>query len=353
MSVQRILIVEDQRDARRVLRAGLETLGQGISVTDVPSGEEALLVISHQPVDLLISDVRLPGISGLELKQRALARNPALKLILVTGTADPQIRQEVVNAGVDAFFFKPVDVTEFLEAVRRCLSLAESIPPAAPGSGEVMPPLLTFSNRLSSLRRDLDLICTVLLDNRGRVLAKAGDLPGTAWDANLVAAMMALFRAGAGVSQFLGSKSPDDLLHLRGAANSLFWVHVGQSMVLLCVTGPGSTRRDQFGKIQAALQQAGQDFLSVQEKQGLPSQLLDDSQVSSPENKIEPGAMENVPDVDTIFQQTLQDAHEPEDLDAFWERLSEMDESPGEMNGEMLSYEQARRLGLLPDSDQG
>jgi CheY-like chemotaxis protein len=59
-----VLIVDDHRDVRQTLRAGLETLGQGIQVTDVPSGEEAILVLSRQP-NLLVADVRLPGITSL------------------------------------------------------------------------------------------------------------------------------------------------------------------------------------------------------------------------------------------------------------------------------------------------
>ncbi len=80
-----VLIVDDQRDARSVLRAGLETLESRLKITDVPSGEEAILVIASQPIDLLVADIRLPGISGLELKERARMRNPDLKVILITG----------------------------------------------------------------------------------------------------------------------------------------------------------------------------------------------------------------------------------------------------------------------------
>ncbi len=71
MGKQRILIVEDQRDVRRLLRAGLETLELDLEIIDVPSGEEALLLSTRQPFDVLVADVRLPGISGLELKKRA------------------------------------------------------------------------------------------------------------------------------------------------------------------------------------------------------------------------------------------------------------------------------------------
>ena len=104
MKRYRVLVVDDQRDVRRVLRAGLESLGSHFQVTDVPSAEEALLVVAIQPVDLLIADVRLPGLSGLELRQRVLVNNPDLKMILITGATDPEIRRQVETAGADARF---------------------------------------------------------------------------------------------------------------------------------------------------------------------------------------------------------------------------------------------------------
>ena len=76
MAAHRILIVDDQHEVRRMLSTSLRTLGPEIEVVDVPSGEEALLVASRRPVDLLISDVRLPGLSGLELMARVHKRNP-------------------------------------------------------------------------------------------------------------------------------------------------------------------------------------------------------------------------------------------------------------------------------------
>ncbi len=129
MHSRRVLIVDDQVDVRRVLRAGLEMLGQEIKVTDVPSAEEALLIISRQPVDLLITDIYLPGISGLELKDRARKRNPELRMILITGMSDEEMRQKVVNAGADAYFFKPIDMAGFLDTAQQLLGI-KAPPPA-------------------------------------------------------------------------------------------------------------------------------------------------------------------------------------------------------------------------------
>ena len=80
-----MLIADDQRDIRTMLKTGVETLGSEFSVLAVPSGEEAVLEIFMQKYDLLVTDVRLPGISGLEVMRRVRASHPELKVILITG----------------------------------------------------------------------------------------------------------------------------------------------------------------------------------------------------------------------------------------------------------------------------
>ena len=121
MGAPHILLVDDQKEVTRVLRSGLESLKHEFRITDVPSGEEAFLEITPGSVDLLVSDVRLPGISGLELMRRVKEHNPDLKVILVSGVTEEKIRQEVAQAGADAFFFKPVELADFLDAVERVL----------------------------------------------------------------------------------------------------------------------------------------------------------------------------------------------------------------------------------------
>ena len=128
MPSYRILIVDDQSEVRRVLRAALETLGLDLKIIEVPSGEEAILVVTRQPVDILIADIRLPGISGLELKDRARKRSPEMHLILITGMTDEDIRQKVARSGADAYFFKPIDIPVFLDTIQKLLGVKEPGP---------------------------------------------------------------------------------------------------------------------------------------------------------------------------------------------------------------------------------
>ena len=166
-----------------MLSTSLRTLGPEIEVVDVPSGEEALLVASRRPVDLLISDVRLPGLSGLELMARVHKRNPELKTILVTGLTDDKIRRQVAEAGASAFFYKPLEMSDFLDAVERCLGLVETFFPLPPvvEPEKTVPeaPPITLAERLADLRKAIDATAIILLDQQGEVSARAGELPNT------------------------------------------------------------------------------------------------------------------------------------------------------------------------------
>ena len=147
-----------------MLHSGIETLGPEFSVVNVPSGEEAVLEISMQKFDLLVTDVRLPGISGLEVLRRMRTSHPELKIILITGVLDPVIRRNVADAGADAFFLKPVELADFLDAVERCLGIVEDKMPQSNLLQDNDIPEDGIADCLTKLRHDLDAFSAVLFD---------------------------------------------------------------------------------------------------------------------------------------------------------------------------------------------
>lgn len=105
-----ILVVDDDQDVRETLA---ETLVQfGYEVVQAASGEEALpLLESRVDIDMLITDVRMPGMSGLELAERARRRDAHLKVIVISGYFLPQPITE-------RFLQKPFHIEELASAVR-------------------------------------------------------------------------------------------------------------------------------------------------------------------------------------------------------------------------------------------
>jgi CheY-like chemotaxis protein len=327
-----------------MLRAGLETLSPGIKVLDVPSGEEAMLVISRQPVDVMVVDVRLPGISGLELLERAQAKNPGLKLILITGVIDPQVRQKVSQAGAEAFFFKPLEMPDFLGAVERCLGLGHSEPAASASQPAAVPPpqpppaaVRSLSEPLSSLREVLKAACALLFDEDGKVLARSGDLPGASGEQELVSALLAVFSAGRKTTSLLGKNLPEDLLYIAGAGYDLFLAPVGPAKVLALAV-PNAPDRPRLETVLHVLVPAVEELLAF---------LAEPVEGNRPPES-EVGGTGGLRKLEAIFNQGQLPLKAGE-LDAFWNSALEGGEDQGAMGGDAISFDEAQKLGLAPE----
>jgi len=348
-----------------MLRAALETLGSACKVMDVPSGEEAMLIISRQRVDLLIADVRLPGISGLELITRAQQRNQNLKLILVTGMTDPKIRKQAMDAQADAIFFKPVEIADFLDAVERCLGMKS--PPSETAS-EPAPALKTpdLLDRLSSLRQMLRLPAVILLDGEGRVRARAGDLSVREDEAGLIAAVRAVFTAGDQVSTMMGKDRPQNLLRLTGFRLNIYAVQVGAAD-LLVLAAPPDEEEEQITKVIRSMRAAANELQlllsTADSREVAPPPEPETGETIPPDapapqvKKAEPEppplpevSEEALLELGSLLENAAQQ-HQAADVDAFWDSLMESETGVAGTNGEALSYEEARKLGLAPEEE--
>jgi two-component system response regulator (stage 0 sporulation protein F) len=353
----RILVVDDQQDVRNILRVGIESLGPDFSVVAVPSGEEAVLEITLQKFDLLVIDVRLPGISGLEVLRRIRTTHPDLRIILITGVLDPVIRRNVADAGADAFFLKPIEVSDFLDAVERCLGIVDAKMPVSNLLQQTDIPKDSVSERLVKLRRDLDAFAAILFDERGRVVVQAGELPDdkVAVD-SLYPALMAGFSAGMKVSHFLGASRPESLTYFGGTKFALFFAPVSNSHALLVAVN-AVQMDEQISQSVQYVYNALYDLQNILEHMGVvvraeePAFVPDDVVVLVEAQQGVEEDLEEAPILDAIFDGLSSDDREAEDLDAFWDSAAkEILEDVS--NADVLSYEQALQLGLTPDDDE-
>src|SRR5689334_12013796 len=122
----RILIVDDDPGQRSLLDSFLRT--QGFETLVVDSGERALEALRSQPVNMMISDVRMPGMTGLETLRRARQEHAVLPVLLVTAYADIRDAVGAMRDGALNYLAKPIDLDELLATVRQATGLSKSAP---------------------------------------------------------------------------------------------------------------------------------------------------------------------------------------------------------------------------------
>ena len=151
-----ILVVDDDPGQRSLLETFLA--GQGFAVSVAATGEEALRVIDRGVPALLISDVRMPGISGLELLDRVRERAPGLPVLLVTAYADIRDAVDAIQSGAIDYLEKPIDLDELLAHVRTTLDIPAEGLPEAPEETALPPEIVARSAAMREVCREAALV---------------------------------------------------------------------------------------------------------------------------------------------------------------------------------------------------
>ena len=118
---KRILVVDDEKSIAFLLGETLAQLGPEYQVQTAYSGEEALSKIAAEPFDLVVTDLRMPDISGLELIRRLRPINPFARTILITAYGSDEAEAEARRLGAYRYITKPVKMGEFMEVVQEAL----------------------------------------------------------------------------------------------------------------------------------------------------------------------------------------------------------------------------------------
>ena len=117
----RVLIVDDEKRLAYSLGQALQLEFPECQVDTANSGEEALSSLADKSYDLIIADVRMPGVSGMELIKGVKYFDAEVPIILMTGYGSESIRLEAAALGVDHYIDKPFDLDELLSTVSQLL----------------------------------------------------------------------------------------------------------------------------------------------------------------------------------------------------------------------------------------
>jgi DNA-binding NtrC family response regulator len=107
-----VLLVDDEAEFLDTLVKRIKK--RDVNVTGVESGEKALAFLGEQPVDVVVLDVRMPGMDGIETLRELKKRHPLVEVIMLTGHASLEVAIEGMELGAFDYLMKPIDIDELL-----------------------------------------------------------------------------------------------------------------------------------------------------------------------------------------------------------------------------------------------
>jgi len=174
----KVLIVEDEAKISRLLEIELES--EGYQVTKADNGLDALEAYRSQEVDLILLDVMLPGMSGIELLRRIRAHDSHTAVLLLTAKSSVEDKVSGLDLGANDYITKPFQIEELLARIRAALRLQGKTHPEEEAAGEWLTAadlklnegtreVIRDGRRIDLTPREFDLL-VYLLKNKRQVL---------------------------------------------------------------------------------------------------------------------------------------------------------------------------------------
>lgn len=120
----RILVVDDEQPIRNLINRAIQIAGY--SCQTAGDGQEALEILKRDPIDVVITDIAMPGMNGIELT-RAIRQNYSADVIVMTGFVEDYVFEDVIAGGASDFMQKPVSIKEMTIRLKRLLRERENI----------------------------------------------------------------------------------------------------------------------------------------------------------------------------------------------------------------------------------
>jgi DNA-binding NtrC family response regulator len=112
MNSFRVLLVDDEEEFRRTVIKRLNK--RSVNATGVGNGEDALRVLEQDPVDVVVLDVKMPGMGGVQTLRKIKTRFPLVEVVMLTGHASMEVAVEGMELGAFDYLMKPVEIDELL-----------------------------------------------------------------------------------------------------------------------------------------------------------------------------------------------------------------------------------------------
>ena len=229
MNPSTILIVEDENRVATALGRVLSMAqGGGHTVITSASGEEALTKLREIPIDLVISDLRMPGMNGLDLLEAAHQISPNTRSILMTAFGTLEVEQRARYLA-NAYLPKPFTLQDFLRTVEEALAA----PPVTVQSVIAFSEdgLNAIQQRLNALLNDTGALCVLLPDWSGQLLVECGSRSGAESDV-LFALLGNSMAAATEVARLLHEEDGFDLQYHEGKHYEVYAAMVSETIFI-------------------------------------------------------------------------------------------------------------------------
>ena len=117
--LMRVLLVDDEEEFVTTLSERLHL--RGIEAQTATDGKSALALIEKNPPEVVVLDVLMPGLGGMEVLQRIRAKNPEIQVILLTGQGSSKDGIEGMDLGAFDYLVKPLDIEELIKKMREAV----------------------------------------------------------------------------------------------------------------------------------------------------------------------------------------------------------------------------------------
>lgn len=265
MENRHILIVDDEPKVAFFLAKSLAHANHAYRVSSAHSGEEGLSINERVQVDLLITDLRMPGMDGLELMKQFRERNPHCRLILMTAYGNAEIEAMAYRLGACRYITKPFSLEQMIETVEAALA-----DPEMPGRD-----ILVLSDErfesiaqcLADLRFEVGAQCIILADVSGPVVVHVGETDDLDVS-TLVSLAGGSFASTFEMARCLGERHALNLNYHEGEKYDVYSSNVNADLFLMLVFNK-RVQRSRIGMVWLYIQrilQKLQDLVSEAER---------------------------------------------------------------------------------------
>jgi len=249
----KILVVDDSPQIAKALSDLLSA--SGYVVRTAPSAERALQILGEAAFDLIITDLKMTGMTGIDLAKQVLQKTPGLPVVILTGFGDMDSVVHALRLGVADYLKKPFSIDEVTSVVEREIakSKGRQVTPVTAGptiekpAAEKPPRLYIFAQRdleqieavLSRLRAQAAAESAMLVEEAGYVIAAKGMSSGADFEplSNLIASSRT---TSASLASLLGETQDFSTSYMEGQRVSVYTTALGRGLYLAVIVPKGT-----------------------------------------------------------------------------------------------------------------